>query len=221
MREKITVLFLAADPFRKGARRELEEEMRAVEHAVQRGPARDGLEFVAHFGTGAHDVQAALLRHRPRIVHFAGPGVIRLGDEDGHPRLVAAEALRELFGGPGDGVRIVVLGGCDPLGIIQPLSEVVDYAVATNRLIGEDDCAVAFVGAFYTALAMGRTVLAAFELGLGQREMEGNPRAATPVRRIRRGVNLDATLAPRPEAATEREGRRWARRGAWVAARRS
>lgn len=219
MREKITVLFLAADPLREGARRELDEEMHAIQRALQRGSARDKLKFVTHFGTGARDLQAALLRHQPRIVHFAGPGIIRLGDEHGHPQAVGGETLRELFGIPGGGVRVVVLSGCDPLGIIQPLSEVVDYAVATNTLIGEDGSSAAFVDAFYTALAMGRTVLAAFELGLSR--LEGNPGAATPVRRIRRGVNLDATLVPRPEGGEEREGRRWARPRAWVPARRS
>ena len=130
------------------------------------------------------------------------------------------EALRGLFGVPGDDVRIVVLSGCDPLGIIQPLSEVVDYTVAASTALGGESAA-AFADAFYTALAMGRTVLAAFELGLSRLELAGNPGAAAPVRRIRRGVNLDATLMRRPDAGVEREGRRWARRRAWAPARRS
>lgn len=205
MREKIKVLFLAADPFRDGARRELDEEMRAIEHAVRQGSARDGLAFVAHFATRAVDVHAALLRHRPQIVHFAGqgdaPGVIYLGDEDGRPHPAGREALRGLFGGLGDSVRIVVLNGWD-LGTVETLSESVDYTIAMNTGAG-DPTAIAFADAFYSALAMGRTVLAAFELGRSQLAMEGSPDALAPVRRIRRGVNLDATLVPVPDAGAD------------------
>ncbi|HEU4885233.1 MAG TPA: hypothetical protein VFT45_23425, partial [Longimicrobium sp.] len=72
MGDKIKVLFLAADPFGEGARRELDAGMRAIERAVQRGRARDTLELAAHFTAGARDVQDALRRHQPRIVHFTG-----------------------------------------------------------------------------------------------------------------------------------------------------
>jgi hypothetical protein len=223
MREKIMVLLLAADPFRAGARRELDEEMRAIEHALQRGPARNTLELVAHFAQHAHDVGNALLRYQPRIVHFAahgeGPAAIYLGDEHGGRRAVHREALQGLLGIVPDPVRIVVLDGAGSLPTVQALGEVADYTIGTNRRPGGGS-AGGFVDTFYGALAMGCTVLAAFERGLGQLEMEGIPNAATPVRRIRRGVNLDATLLPGADACEEQEGR-WARPRRWAPARRS
>lgn len=197
MREKIKVLFLAADPFRAGARRELEEEMCAVEHALRQGSAHDRVELVAHFARHLRDVQDALLRHQPQVVHFAahgaGPAAIYLGDEQGRRQPVDREALRGLLSIVSDRVRIVVVDGADTLPSVQALSEVADYTVGTNRRAGGGSAA-GFVDAFYGALAMGCTVLAAFELGLAQLELEGDPGAATPVRRIRRGVNLDGTL---------------------------
>lgn len=206
MRKKIKVLFLAADPFRTGAPLRLDEEVRAIEHAIRKGTARDTLELVPHFATRTVDLQDALLRHEPQIVHFAGhgdtPGVIYLGDEQGRPHAVSKEALRGLFGILKGSVRVVVLNGCDTLPVVESLSEVVDYAIGMSRPVS-DESAIVFAQAFYSALAMGRTVLAAFELGVSQLEIEGNPEAGIPMRRIRRGVNLDATLVPPPEAAEE------------------
>jgi hypothetical protein len=198
MRNGITVLFLHADPSRTSARRELEDEMRAIGHAIH-PDTQNAVALVADFAARARDLRSALLRHQPQVVHFAGygesPFVISLDDERGQPQAPGGEALRELFGVARDSVRVVVLNGRDPLPAVEALSEVVDYAVGMDSPAGAGP-ALVFAGAFYTALARGRTVLTAFERGLGQLEMAGIPHAATPVRRIRRGVNLDATLLP-------------------------
>jgi hypothetical protein len=224
MREKIKVLLLAADPFRAGARRELDEEMRAIGHALQRGPARHTVELVAHFARHVRDAQDALLRHQPQVVHFAahgdGPAAIYLADEQGRRQAVDREALRGLLGIVREPVRIMVLDGADTLPTVQALSEVADYTIGTNRRAGGGTSS-GFVDAFYGALATGCTVLAAFERGLRRLELEGNPGAAAPVRRIRRGVNLDATLVSGPHTGEEQEGRRWTRPRTWAPARRS
>jgi hypothetical protein len=167
MREKIKVLFLAADPFRETARLELGEEMRAIDHAIQQGNAREALELVAHFATQTADVQTILQRHRPQIVHFAGhgdkPGVIYLGDNRGAREGVGKAALTRLFGALGGVVRVVVLNGCHTLSVATALSGVVDYAIGTRDQIS-DDGAIQFADAFYTALAFGSGVRQAFDL---------------------------------------------------------
>ncbi len=201
MRNQIKVLFLAADPFRAEAALRLDEEVRAIEQALGRGMARDALELVSHFATRTRDLQDALLLHEPQIVHFGGhgdaPGAVYLGDEHGQPRRMDREALRGVFGILRDPVQVMVLNGCDTPFTMETLSEVVDYTIAMNSPIAHGS-AISFAQTFYSALAMGQNVLTAFELGLSQLEMEGRPESAMPVRRIRRGVNLDATLVPRP-----------------------
>lgn len=224
MRETIKVLFLAADPFRAGARRELDEETRAIEQVLQRGPAPNTVKLVAHFARHVREVQDALLRHRPQVLHFAahgdGPAAICLRDEHGRRQPMDREALRGLLGTARDSVRIVVLDGADTLSAVQALSGVADYVIGTNRRAGGGSAA-GFADAFYGALARGCTVLAAFERGLRRLELEGNPGTTAPVRRIRRGVDLDATLLPRANAGNEQEGRRWGRPRAWSPAWRS
>jgi hypothetical protein len=197
MRDKIKVLFLAADPFRAGARLELGEELRAIDHAIQLGGARDTLELVSHFATRTRDLQNALLRHEPQIVHFAGhgskAGVIYLGDEHGEPRAVDKDALGRLFGILAGEVRAVVLNGCHTLAVVEVLSQVVDYAIGTNRRIS-DVSAIGFAEAFYAALAFGRDVQQAFDLAVNQLMLDGCDEAEVPVLRVRPGATAEPLL---------------------------
>jgi hypothetical protein len=203
MRDKIKVLFLAADPFRNGARLELGEEMRAIEHAIQQGSARDSLEFVSHFATRSGDLQYALLKHEPQIVHFSGHGdrggMLYLGDEHGGRREVDKAALGKLFGALKGEVRVVVLNGCHTLPVAAVLSRIVDYAIGTRDRIS-DETAIRFSEAFYSALAFGRDVRQAFELAVSQLQVDGSREADVPVLRVRPG----ATPEPLPAASPRR-----------------
>lgn len=202
MRDKLKVLFLAADPFRDRARLELGEEVRAIDEAIQRGSARDSVELVSHFATRTRDLQYALLRHEPHIVHFAGhggaKGVIYVGDEHGQPRAVGKEALGRLFGILEGEVRAVVLNGCHTLPVVEVLREVVDHAIGTNRRIS-DLAAIEFAAAFYTALAFGRGVRQSFELAVNQLQLEGGGEDDIPVLRSRAGA-ADGPLLAVPAA---------------------
>ncbi|HEX6042476.1 CHAT domain-containing protein [Longimicrobium sp.] len=212
MRDPLKVLFLAADPFRNKARLELGEEMRAIDEAIQRGRARDGVELVSHFATRTRDLQYALLRHEPHIVHFAGhggqAGVIYLGDEHGQPRPVPADALGSLFGILDGEVKAVVLNACHTLPVVEALSQVVDHAIGTNRPI-TDQSAIEFSAAFYGALAFGRGVRQAFALAVNQLQLDGRGDADVPVLRSRDGAGaadpplLSAPAAVRGPAAGE------------------
>ena len=209
MKDTVKVLFLASDPFRDRASLRLDEEVRAIEHALRGGHARDGVELVSHFATRTRDLQDALLRHHPQVVHFAGhgegTGVLYLGDEYGRPRPVGKEALAKLFGLLCDRVRVVILNGCDTRSTVEALGEVVDYAVGMNRPL-TDPSAIVFARAFYGALAMGETVRASFGLAVNQLELEENPEAATPVLRIRSGVDPAAALVGTPAAPARAGG---------------
>lgn len=201
MRNKIKVLFLAADPFRPGERLRLDEEVRAMDQAIRRGSARDSVELVSHFATRTGDLQYALMRHDPQVVHFAGHGgargVIYLGDDYGRAQPVGKEALGRLFGIRRDAVRVVVLNGCETLPTAELLSEVVDYAIGMNGPI-QDDSAARFSAAFYGALAMGQTLADSFAYGVNQLELDGNPDAKLPVLRVRPGTDTHATLVEKP-----------------------
>jgi hypothetical protein len=209
MRDKIKVLFLAADPFRPGERLRLDEEVRAIDRAIRRGSARDSVELVSQFATRTGDLQDALMRHDPKVVHFAGHGgpcgVIYLGDDYGRSQPVGKEALGQLFGIRRDAVRVVVLNGCETLPAAEVLSEVVDYAIGMSGRI-RDDSAARFAAAFYGALAMGQTLADSFAYGVNQLELEGNPDAKLPTLRVRPGIDPHAVLVEKPSGDQQPNG---------------
>jgi hypothetical protein len=199
MRTTLKVLFLAADPFTRGAPLQLDEEVRAIDEALQRGSARDRFELVSHFATRTRDLQRALLEYEPDILHFGGhgraDGVIYLGDDQGQPRAVTREALGRLFQILDGEVRAVVLNACNTLSAVESLSEVVDFAIGTNRRI-TDGTAIEFSAAFYTALAYGRGVPQSFALAVNQLQLDSNHEADVPVLRVRRGAAGTPLLSP-------------------------
>lgn len=198
MREKIRVLFLAADPFRDRAQLELEQEMRAIRRALQRGSAHDTLELEANFATRTGDLQMALLTYRPHIVHFSGhggkEGVIYLSNAEGNPAAVDKAALARLFSLLDSGVRVVVLNACHTHSVVEALRDMVDFAIGTNRAIS-DVAAIDFSRAFYTALASGAGVQQAFDLGVNQLELDGSDDADVPVLRKQFGADHRPLLA--------------------------
>lgn len=205
MQQKIKVLFLAADPFEDRAQLRLDQEVRAMDQAIRMGSAGDRLTLVPSFDTRTRDLQDALLRHRPQIVHFAGHGSaagdIYLGDEYGRPQPVGKDALARLFGLLDGSVRAVVLNGCSTLPVVEALSQVVDFAIGMNTPVS-DDSAIVFARAFYGALAMGETVPGSFAHGVSQLDLENNPEATIPMLRTRPGA-ADEALVPR---ADQRDG---------------
>ncbi|HEX8673357.1 MAG TPA: hypothetical protein VF710_15790 [Longimicrobium sp.] len=212
MRDKIKVLFLASDPFHDRAPLRLDEEVRTIGNALLKGRARDGVELIPYFATRTRDLQEALLRHDPQIVHFAGhgggSGVIYLGDAHGRPGAVGKEALAELFGILSEWIKVVILNGCGTLPIVEALSDVVDYSIGMNAPL-TDASAIVFAEAFYGAVGMGRTVKTSFQLAVSQLKLEGNAEASKPVLRIRSGVDPTVPLvtpAALPSPGPDAEG---------------
>ncbi|HEX8243396.1 MAG TPA: CHAT domain-containing protein, partial [Longimicrobium sp.] len=189
MANKIKILFLAADP-RDTQRLRLGEEARAISEAIRRGEERDALEFASEWAVRTGDVQAALQRHQPQIVHFSGhadrTGGIYLEDQDGLARAVGRHALKGLFSSSGKSVRVVVLNACASLSAVDAFRGVVDYCIGMNRPITDDGARV-FAEAFYGALSSGSGVAEAYEAGKVRLQIEGFE-VKIPVLRVRRGA---------------------------------
>ena len=196
MRDRLTVVFLAANPI-ETVRLRLDEEVRMIDEAIQRGAHRDAIALVSAWAVRTRDLQAALLRHRPQIVHFSGhadteAGIVLEADQ-GNPKAVSGHALAGLFKALPDAPRVVVLNACESEQMIAAFGSAVDYAIGMNKPI-EDRAAIYFAAAFYGALAHGATVSTAFDLGVNQLEIEGLA-AETPVLLMREGANPDEPLS--------------------------
>ena len=163
----IRILFLAANPIDTQPLR-LDEEMRAIDRALREAEFRDRFEVKQQWAVRIGDLQEALLRHRPDIVHFSGHGTasseIVLQDESGTGQVVPQDALSRLFSVLRDNIRCVVLNACYSEPQAQAIADHIDSVVGMTNAVG-DDAAIEFATAFYRALGYGRDVQTAFDLG--------------------------------------------------------
>ena len=203
MRDKIKVLFLAANPKDTGALR-LGEEVREIDKKIEVGSARDAFELVQRHALRTTDLQQVLLKHRPHIVHFSGHGSeaeeIVLEDNSGKSQPVSRQALASLFKILRDNVRIVVLNACYSKAQAEAIGEVIDFTVGANKEVG-DRAAITFAAAFYRALAFGRSVGEAFELARLELDLVRIPGSDTPELFVREGVDATEPFLQQKDAA--------------------
>ena len=178
----LTLLFLAANPGDTDRLR-LDEEARAVDAAIRQAPLRDRFDLRSHWAVQVDDLQELLLRYQPAIVHFSGhgspAGAIMLTDAQRGYAPVAAKTLAALFGALQADVRLVVLNACHSAQQATAIAAHVDCVVGTPDAM-TDGGASRFAAALYRALAYGQSVAAAFELGLAELALHGEPEPLRP-----------------------------------------
>ncbi|HVG21039.1 MAG TPA: CHAT domain-containing protein [Blastocatellia bacterium] len=198
------ILFLAANPVDVISQLRIDHEYREISKRINEGTCGNQLELVTELAVRAGDLQAALLRHQPDIVHFSGhcsrAGGIVLEDEKGLSKMVSLKALSDLFSILKGNIRVVVLNACYAKDQAQALTGAVDCAIGMNEAL-EDKAALVFAAHFYQSLAFGRSVGVAFELARNQLEIEGIGGAQIPELLVRGGTNpseIHIVKRPRP-----------------------
>ncbi|MDC3981473.1 pentapeptide repeat-containing protein [Polyangium jinanense] len=201
MPSKIRILFLGANPS-DTTRLALGREVREITQRLRATHEGERFEIVQEWAVRVSDLQAALLRHRPQIVHFSGHGRGALGDRSpdsvrvGREMLPADEPRAEDLDGeilveddagrakpiPASalanlfgimgGVRCVVLNACHSAAQAEAIQQHVDAVIGMSRKI-EDAAAINFAWAFYQGLGFGESLSNAFELGKNQIELAG------------------------------------------------
>jgi serine/threonine protein kinase len=186
------ILFLVTNPVDVGVGLQVDEEFRQISQKIRMGTLRDQVEFVSEWAVMVSDLQAALLRQQPDIVHFRGHwrqtnGIV-LEDKDGNSETVSQEALANLFSIMKANVRVVVLNGGYPKKLAQALVKTIDFTIWMDAIIG-DSAAINFIASFYQSLAFGFSVEEAFKLARNQLEIDGVVGAQIPELLVRNGVN--------------------------------
>jgi hypothetical protein len=192
-REKLVVLFLAANPL-DTERLRLDEEVRDIDRRLRESEHRDRLELRQQWAVRPTDLAEALLRHRPGVVHFSGHGspsgrIVLVGDH-GDSYEPPASAVADLFAIAGSSVRCVVLNACHSASLADAIAEHVDCVVGTVRAI-EDEAAVRFAAGFYRGIGYGESVATAFALGRNEIQLTAAGDPSTPVLVAGRGVPPD------------------------------
>lgn len=180
---KIRILFLTANPSDSN-RLSLDRESRAIDQALRRAEFRDLFEVSQFQAVQISDLQDCLLRFKPHIVHFSGHGTsdgeLILEDITGNSQPVSERALSTLFSVLKDNVRCVLLNACYSKRQADAIAQHIDCVVGMSGAIG-DVAAISFSASFYQAIAYGRDIKTAFDLGCIQIDLASLDEQDVPV----------------------------------------
>jgi len=168
------ILFLTANPSGT-ASLQLDEEIRLIGQRIRRGEYRQLFEIRSSPAIRATDLPFELMDNTPEIVHFSGHGssageLLFVSDSDGQPQPVPAKTLARVFKQFRDRVKYVVLNACYSRIQAEAIADSIPCVVGMSRAV-PDQTAIAFAAGFYEALAFGKSVADAFELGQTQVEL--------------------------------------------------
>lgn len=177
----LRILFLGASP--DGAPGlHIDQEVRDIDLVLRQAEFRDRFDLRQQHAVRLSDLQAALLRHRPGIVHFSGHGTVDglcLEDESGQVRKVQGSVVARILGAFKKQIRCVVLNACYSKDQAEAIARDIDCVVGMSSAVG-DLAAIRFSTAFYQALAFGGSVAMAFNLACAQIDLEGLDEGKTP-----------------------------------------
>lgn len=178
----LKILFFAANPKDTDQLR-LDAEVRAIDQSIQLAEFRSRFDFEQHWAVRVEELQYFLMRHKPDVVHFSGHGSnsseLILEDQDGNTKSVPTSALTQLFTLLRDNIKCVVLNACYSEQQAAAIAQSIDCVVGMANSIS-DEAAIAFASSFYRALAFGKDIKTAFELGKNAINLEGLKQEETP-----------------------------------------
>jgi len=172
----------------------LGEEAREISEGLELSQQRDNFEIITRWATRPADLQRALMKFKPAIVHFSGHGAgidgLALEDDSGNLKLVSTEALSELFELFSGSIECVVLNACYSEVQANAICRHVGYVVGMRQEVG-DSTAIKFATGFYDALGAGFSIDKAFKLGRNRVNLESSPGGAVPMLQAR---NIEQSL---------------------------
>lgn len=166
-RGPVKILFISANT-RDSEPLDLSEEFRSIAKAIRAAPYHDSFQLIPELAARRSDLHDALLEHRPDVVHFACHGsaqaAILLRGDGPHSEPVSAESLQSLFGVLHDNLVLVVFNACFAHTQAAAIRKSAGLAIGMQAPVA-DRAAIRFASALYSALAHGRSVHEAFEIG--------------------------------------------------------
>lgn len=194
MDDKVTILFLAANP-KDTERLRLDEEVREVSDALVRAKKRERLDLLSKWAVRIQDLRRTLqdLGDVPIIVHFAGhggDGGIYFEDRDGHATRIEAQALRSFFGNFPT-IQCVVLNACFSSEVAESLVDVVPCVIGLGASV-PDKYAIDFSVAFYDGIGAGYTPVRAFNVARSSLGLDNTLDLVRPELRTKSGAEFQS-----------------------------
>lgn len=199
--EKITVLFLAANPG-DTPKLSLDEEARSIHEKIRLSEYRDSIQFESRWATRSSDILQAINETNPTIVHFSGHGTptgeLALLNPDGTTKIVSKEAITMAMLTASDTLRLVVFNACFSEAQAASVVEHIEAAIGMSDSI-RDDTACTFAAQLYSSIGFGRSLQAAFNQARAELLLEDIPGENIPQLYARDDVDLNEMILVRPE----------------------
>ncbi len=199
--EKITVLFMAANPTDTAPLR-LDEEARSIQEKIRLSEYRDSVQFESRWATRASDILQAINETNPTIVHFSGHGAetgeLALLNPDGSTKIVSKEAITMAMATASDTIRLIVFNACFSEAQAENVVEHIEAAIGMSDSI-RDDTACTFAAQLYSSIGFGRSLQASFNQAIAELLLEGIPGENIPQLYVRDDVDADNIILVRPD----------------------
>lgn len=198
--EKITVLFLAANPTNT-KQLGLDEEARAIQQKIRMSEYRDSVRFESRWATRSSDLLQAINETNPTIVHFSGHGAsngdLVLLNPDGSAKLVSKEAISMAMTTASDTIRLIVFNACFSEVQAKNVVDNIDAAIGMSTSIG-DEAACVFAAQLYSSIGFGKSLQVSFNQAIAQLMLEGIPEDSTPKLYVRESMNSNDIILVQP-----------------------
>lgn len=199
--EKITVLFLAANP-KDTKQLSLDEEARSIQEKIRLSEYRESVHFESRWATRASDILQAINETNPTVVHFSGhgsrSGELVLLNPDGSQTTVTKEAITTTMATASSKIRLVVFNNCFSEAQAQNVVKYIEAAIGMSDSI-RDDTACTFAAQLYSSIGFGHSLQTSFDQALAELQLEGIPGEDIPKLYARDDVNLNELILVRPD----------------------
>jgi hypothetical protein len=169
--KRVRLLMLSANPSfsmtETLSRLRVDIEARDVEEKINSAALGDSFDVVSKTAVRAGDLITYLLEHKPEILHLSAHGTkdgIVLDSTSGEADIMPAETLASIVAQMTEHLRLVVLTACSSLDVARKVGQHVEFVVAMGHEVIDTE-AIKFSTTFYNALAYGKNLATAFELG--------------------------------------------------------
>lgn len=166
VRSRRRVLMFGSNPLETTQLR-IDEERREIENRIQMvRSARVFIDIEHAFETRTKDILPKLLGSNADILHFSGHGEIDgliFEHDDGVCRKIEGALLAGHLSKAGTSIKCLILNACFSDSLASFLLPHVDFMIGCTSSIS-DEAAIAFSGAFYAAMASGKSYNDCFEL---------------------------------------------------------
>lgn len=198
--EKITVLFLAANPV-DTHRLRLDQEARSIQEKSRLSEYRDSVRFESRWATKASDILQAINETNPTVVHFSGHGAdtgeLVLENPDGTAKFVSEDAISTVMATFSDTIRLIVFNACFSDTQAANVVEHIEAAIGTVDSI-PDETARTFAAQLYSSIGFGHSLKKAFDQAKAELILEGIPGEDIPQLYCRPDVDPDNMVLVQP-----------------------